>query len=122
MPTAKPRLQITLQPSTHATLKRLSTLNGEPMSRIVAEMIDLCAPTLGRVADTLEAAMRAPKQAREHILATVQRGEAQAHALLAELQQAVSDGGGAPATAAAADPLRSNTGVRFHHTNPPTKS
>lgn len=54
MATKKPRITITLYPQEYSILKRLSGLNGSPMSRIVSEFVSLVAPVLRQIADNLE--------------------------------------------------------------------
>ena len=75
MPTAKPRIAITLAPHTHEVIKRLSELNGEPMSKIVAELVEAVAEPLMRTVALLEAAAVAPKQIKDGLRGTVQAME-----------------------------------------------
>jgi len=54
MATKKPRITITLYTQEYSILKRLSGLNGSPMSRTVSEFVSLVAPVLRQIADNLE--------------------------------------------------------------------
>lgn len=58
MPTAKPRITITLEPGTHATLKRLGAVQGRSVGAIVREVLEGVEEPLGRVAEVLEALER----------------------------------------------------------------
>jgi len=75
MPTTKPRIAITLPPHTYEVIRRLSELNGDPMSRIVAELVEAVAEPLMRTVALLEAAAAAPKQVRDGLRGTVQAME-----------------------------------------------
>lgn len=55
MATTKPRLTITLEPGTYATLKRLGGVQGRSVGAIVREVLESVEVPLGRVADVLEA-------------------------------------------------------------------
>ncbi len=75
MPTAKPRIAITLPPHTHEVIRRLAELNGQPMSKIVSELVEAVAEPLMRTVALLEAAAAAPKQIRDGLRGTVQQME-----------------------------------------------
>ena len=75
MPTAKPRIAITLPPHTHEVIRRLSELNGEPMSRIVSELVEAVSDPLMRTVALLEAASAAPKEIKDGLRGTVQQME-----------------------------------------------
>lgn len=114
MPTAKPRITITLSTTTHETLSRLSVVSGESMSSIVAQVVDLAVPSLGRLGVVLEQARDAPKEARAGLLSAIDRAErdllpamtssiAQADMFLTDL--AAAAGSAAPALAGAPVPV-----------------
>lgn len=67
MATLKPRITISLDEQDYAILKRLSALNGVPMSRTVSELVSMLAPVLGRMADNLEAVVKADEETRKKI-------------------------------------------------------
>ena len=59
MPTAKPRLQVTLRPHTYLLLGRLAKLRRTSKAAIVAEFVEEVAPVLQRVAAVMEKAAEA---------------------------------------------------------------
>lgn len=59
MATTKPRVTLTLQPDQAALLQRLSSLQGRPVSQVLADVLDVAWPTLFAVADALERAQSA---------------------------------------------------------------
>lgn len=67
MPTANPRITITLTPAVHALLKRMSTLTGNSQSAIVAELLETSQPVLQRVVTVLEAAHLAQANVGEKV-------------------------------------------------------
>lgn len=72
MPTTKPRVQVTLEPSTHAVIDRLAALQGCSRGAVISELIDAVAPALGRTVALLEAAAEAPNQVKAGLLSVVQ--------------------------------------------------
>lgn len=56
MATKKPRIQVTVEPSEYAILKRLSNARGVTMSCVVAELVQASIPILEHVVSTLEKA------------------------------------------------------------------
>lgn len=73
MATLKPRITISLDEQDYAILKRLSALNGVPMSRTVSELVSMLAPVLGRMADNLEAVVKADEETRKKILESAEK-------------------------------------------------
>lgn len=71
----KPRIAIYLPPHVYETIKRLSELNGEPMSRIVAELVEAVSEPLIRTVALLEAAASAPQQIKDGLRGTMQTME-----------------------------------------------
>lgn len=71
----KPRIAIYLKPHVYETIKRLSELNGEPMSRIVAELIEAVGDPLMRTVALLEAAAAAPKQIKDGLRGSLESME-----------------------------------------------
>lgn len=130
MPTAKPRITITLTEHQHSVLSRLSVLQKASMSSIVVDLVDTTLPVLERLADVLDNAERAPKQVLEELRKSAHIAEQDAAqagfkmgALLEELL-VVSAGGasgerGAPHGVPPADePPTSNRGVRITSPRP----
>ena len=76
MATNKPRITITLNPSTYRVLKSISDLGGKPMSAFVAEMLDSAMPTLERMAVTYRAIKEAQDAHRDKFLVSLDRAQA----------------------------------------------
>ncbi|MNF74320.1 hypothetical protein D3C85_1059950 [compost metagenome] len=72
MPTLKPRVQVTLEPQTHAVIERLAQLQGRTRGAVIAELLDAVAPALARTVALLEAASDAPRQVKEGLRAVVE--------------------------------------------------
>lgn len=111
----KPRIAIYLPPHVYETIKRLSELNGEPMSRIVAELVEAVAEPLIRTVALLEAAASAPQQIKDGLRGTVETMERDLYGvagyaigqmdwLINEMGKGVPGAGGAGAARAAAVP------------------
>ena len=64
MPTAKPRVMVTLDDPTMSVLRRLAKVQERPVSAIIRELIDSSAPVLEEVAGTLEALQAVSERAR----------------------------------------------------------
>jgi hypothetical protein len=75
MPTIKPRVNVTLEPADYAALQKLSSITGDSMSKIIAQLVAPCVPALGRMAVALERARDAPEEVRAGLLAAVERAE-----------------------------------------------
>lgn len=65
MPTAKPRIAVTLDQSTFEVIARMAALQGVSRGSIVADLLDSVAPVLTRTVALLEAAAIAPKQVQD---------------------------------------------------------
>jgi hypothetical protein len=66
-----PRLNTSLSPQTFAAIRRFSESTGDSMSSVVAEMLDLCAPSLVAAADALERAKASPHEVTRGMLAAL---------------------------------------------------
>jgi hypothetical protein len=75
MPTAKPRITITLDSHVHETLSRLAAVSGNSMSQIVAGFCDMAVPSLERLVVVLEQARAAPQEVRAGLVASFERAE-----------------------------------------------
>ena len=64
MPTKKPRITVTLEPSTDEIIERYAVLQGRPKSSVLADIIESVAPSMKNTISLLEAASEAP----EHML------------------------------------------------------
>lgn len=65
MPTIKPRVQVTLEPETHAVIERLAYLQKRSRGAVIADLLESVSPALTRTVALLEAAARAPEQVKE---------------------------------------------------------
>lgn len=72
MPTAKPRVTITLEQSTHDVIERLAALQGRTRGVVIAELLDEVVPALSRTVALLEAAAAAPQQVKAGLRAVVE--------------------------------------------------
>lgn len=72
MPTLKPRVQVTLEPSTHEVIERFAFLQGRTRGSVIAEMLDAIAPSLVRTVALLEAAAEAPNDVKRGLRAAVE--------------------------------------------------
>lgn len=64
MPTTNPRITITLQPSVHALLRRMSELTGNSQSALVAELLEQSSGVFERMVRILEAAEKLKEQGK----------------------------------------------------------
>lgn len=93
--TKNPRITVTLTPSTHALLRRLSSLTGESQSAIVSDLLDRSAPIFERVVKVLQAAEQARAQMTEGMareLEDVQRSLEQQLGLVLDEMDALQAG------------------------------
>jgi hypothetical protein len=72
MPTAKPRIAVTLNQHTFDVIARMAQLQGCSRGSVVAELLDSVAPALTRTVALLEAAADAPKQVRDGLRTAVE--------------------------------------------------
>jgi hypothetical protein len=72
MATKKPRITITLEPSQHAVLERLSRLQKQSMSGIITDLLSEVTPMLAKAADAMEAAMRSGAEVRAKLRRTAE--------------------------------------------------
>lgn len=75
MPTAKPRITVTLEPHSHEVLSRLSRLGGDSMSALVAQYVELAIPSLERLVVAMERVHEAPQEIRQGFAAAVAEAE-----------------------------------------------
>jgi len=68
MPTIKPRVAVTLEPSTHEVIARMAQLQDRTRGAVIAELLDAVAPSLARTVALLEAAQEAPEQVKKGLL------------------------------------------------------
>lgn len=81
MPTLKPRVQVTLEPETHAVIERLAELQGRTRGAVIADLLESVSPSLTRTVALLEAAAEAPEQVKKGLRKAVEA----AHHDIAEL-------------------------------------
>ena len=75
MPTAKPRITITLTEQQHAVLSSLAGLQKVSMSSIVVDLLDTTLPVLERLAGVLHNASTAPQHVLDELRRTAQSAE-----------------------------------------------
>jgi hypothetical protein len=132
MPTAKPRITITLTEHAHAVLSSLAQAQKVSMSSIVVDLVDTTLPVLERLAKVLQNAADAPQSVLDDLRRSVESAEGQfvgmQDTIMGELDSLVSESGGARAGDAlaararvplAGRPPTSNRGVR--NTSPTSK-
>jgi len=71
MPTIKPRVNVTLEPSTHEVIERLAVLQGRTRGAVIADLLDSVAPALARTVALLDAAASAPRHVKEGLRAVI---------------------------------------------------
>ena len=76
MPTANPRLMLTLTPDQYDLLSRLARVQGRSRAAVVMELLETVVPVFERVVVAAEAAQRAQVQATEGLRDSVQAAEA----------------------------------------------
>lgn len=72
MPTAKPRIAVTLNEQTFQVIARMAELQGCSRGSVVADLLESVAPALIRTVALLEAAAAAPKQVRDGLRGVVE--------------------------------------------------
>lgn len=82
MPAKNPRLTITIEPSLHAQLRRLSELTGNSQSSLIAELLEGAGPTLERVIKVLEIAATAKESIKGKLVAEMDAAQAKVEAQL----------------------------------------
>lgn len=75
LPTAKPRITITLSDEQHALLAALSELQGVSMSSIVVDLLETTFPVLDRLVSVLRNAAGAPQAVLDEIKRSCQSAE-----------------------------------------------
>lgn len=132
MPTAKPRITITLSEHAHAVLSSLAVAQKVSMSSIVVDLVDTTLPVLERLVQVLQNAAEAPQSVLDELRRSMAFAESDLvgiqDTVMGKLDDLVSGSGGARAGDALAAPARvlpavrpptSNRGVR--NTSPTSK-
>jgi len=76
MPTAKPRITITLEPRAYEVLRRLSAAGGQSMSAVVTEFLDLAIPPMERMVVVLEQAKGMQETTKAQMRVSLAKAEA----------------------------------------------
>jgi hypothetical protein len=94
MPTANPRITVTLTPGLHAILKRVAYLAGSSQSAMIGDLLQQSMPVFERMAKLLEAADRikgeaakVPQEIGDSIKAAQGRVEGQLGLLLEDMDE-----------------------------------
>lgn len=72
MPTEKPRVTVTLEPSTHEVIDRMAALQRRTRGAVIADLLDAVAPAMGRTVSLLEAAAAAPGEVKAGLVSVVE--------------------------------------------------
>lgn len=91
MPAKNPRLTITIEPTLHAQLRRLSELTGNSQSGLISELLDGAGPTLDRVIKVLEIAQDAKDAIRGKLADEMDAAQAKVEAQLGLALDAFED-------------------------------
>jgi hypothetical protein len=75
MPTANPRISITLTPAVAAVMRELSAVTGNSQSAIVAELLETSLPVFERVVKVLRAAETAQIAVKQEMAAGLDRAQ-----------------------------------------------
>lgn len=123
MPTIKPRVNVTLKPEDFALLSTLAKQQKRSRSDLLRDLFETIRPVLERVAVVTEAALRARATAKEGLVQSAEKAEAELRPLVAQalgqfdlFLEDVKAGAEAPPQAAPAPPqtpVPVITGVRY---------
>ena len=91
MATKNPRITITVEPSLHAQLRRLSELTGNSQSALVGELLDGAGPTRERVIKVREIAQTAQDSIKGKLAAEMDAAQAKVEAQLGLALDAFED-------------------------------
>jgi uncharacterized protein (DUF1778 family) len=117
MPTAKPRITVTLTEHQYDVLTRLASARGASRSSIMVDLLDASLPVLERAFKLLEALEAARKgDYLEDFVASMDKAEATLAPLLASALEAMEEQMELPMSA---KPPPSNTGVTSPTARPP---
>ena len=68
-----PRVKVTLSERSYWTIRKLSEKNGQSMSALIGEMVEMIAPNLGETLELLEAAEAANDGTKAQLLGVFER-------------------------------------------------
>jgi hypothetical protein len=68
MPTAKPRVQVTLTRASYDSVSRVARARGVSRSHVIAELFEAARPALDRVAELIEVSKAAPKEVMQRFM------------------------------------------------------
>ena len=68
MATTKPRITVTLKPSTHAVLREMSRLTKNSQSQIIGELLEQAEPIFERMVQVIQAAKNAQADVKAKVL------------------------------------------------------
>jgi hypothetical protein len=68
MPTAKPRVQVTLTRPSYESVSRVARARGVSRSHVIAELFEAARPALDRVAELIEVSKAAPKEVMQRFM------------------------------------------------------
>jgi hypothetical protein len=82
MATDKPRITVTLPPRSHEVLARFAKLNGQSMSSVVADFVELVIPSLVRAVAFIERAQGAGDEVKAGMRASLEKADRELFPLL----------------------------------------
>jgi Ribbon-helix-helix protein, copG family len=83
MPTANPRINVTLSPSLDALVGRMARLQRASKSQVLRELLEAAEPALQRAANLMEAASNAASELKASVVRSMEAQQSQAEAALA---------------------------------------
>jgi hypothetical protein len=91
MPTANPRINVTLTPAVAAMLRELSRLTKNSQSGIISELLETSLPVFERVCTVLRAASTVQQAAKDDIAAGLDRAQARIESQLGLIQDEMDE-------------------------------
>lgn len=91
MATTKPRVNVTLEQADYDILKRLSELSGTPMSRQIADLVQIVVPVLSQMADNFEKLKQADETIKNRLRISADNGLKQAELIQQQALELHSD-------------------------------
>lgn len=93
MPTANPRVNVTLSPSLDSLVGRLAGLQRVSKSNVLRELLETAAPALARAVAVMEAAERAKPEVLAGLARSLERSQTVAEVALESALSAISSAG-----------------------------
>lgn len=85
MASTKPRLNLYLSQEVYDLLGRLAAVRGIKRPAVITDLLEVFVPQLTQIADLMEAAQRAPEEAREKFAAVLAKATEELEPMASEL-------------------------------------